>query len=89
MALSIADIGEREQGAKYKRDYLIASCLLHDVSKAVEVEPDPNAPKSGGKVVAAKKSEIGVKLQPLRRRDLESVRPCGLWQSGPTCVCNL
>jgi hypothetical protein len=63
MALSIANIGEREQGAKYNRDYLIAACLLHDVSKAVEVEPDPNVTKSGGKVVAAKKSEIGAKLQ--------------------------
>jgi HD superfamily phosphodiesterase len=63
MALSLADIGEREQGAKYNRDHLIAACLLHDVSKAVEVEPDPNATQTGGKVVAAIKSEIGHALQ--------------------------
>jgi HD superfamily phosphohydrolase YqeK len=45
MALAICEIAERVQGKGYDRDMLLAACLLHDVSKPVEYEPDPAAPK--------------------------------------------
>lgn len=42
MALKIADLTEEHLGWEIDRDVLLASCLLHDVSKPMETEPDEN-----------------------------------------------
>ena len=41
MAMAMAEIAERRQGARIDRDALLVGCLLHDASKPVETEPDP------------------------------------------------
>jgi len=63
LALALAEGCEREQGAKYNRDYLLAACLLHDASKIVEMDPDPAGQPTGGPALPAKKSLIGTKIQ--------------------------
>jgi hypothetical protein len=63
LALAIAEGCEREQGAKYNRDYLLAACLLHDASKIVETDPDPTGQPTGGPAFPAKKSLLGKKIQ--------------------------
>ncbi|MBM9593888.1 HD domain-containing protein [Roseitranquillus sediminis] len=63
MALALAEIGEREQGTPYNRDYLIACCLLHDVSKIVETEPDLEGRPTDGPALPARKSALGAKIQ--------------------------
>ena len=63
MAMSLAEIAERLHGTPYNRDYLITACLLHDVSKPLETDPDPSGKPSGGPALPGKKSEIGKKLQ--------------------------
>ena len=45
IALKMAEMYKDTQGLEYDRDLLIASCLLHDISKPVESEPDPNVKK--------------------------------------------
>ena len=44
MAMSLADVAERFQGAKINRDALLVAALLHDASKPLETEPDPGVP---------------------------------------------
>ncbi|WP_205473056.1 HD domain-containing protein [Nocardioides sp. SYSU D00038] len=39
MAVAVAEVAERVQGAPYDRDLLIAAANLHDVSKLMEFEP--------------------------------------------------
>jgi hypothetical protein len=63
MAMQLAEIGKRLHGQDYHQQYLLASCLLHDVSKFVEVEPDPAGAPTGGPALPAKKSELGAKIQ--------------------------
>jgi hypothetical protein len=63
MALALAEIAKQEHGTPYNRDHLIAACLLHDVSKLVEVEPDPDGQPTGSPVLPARKSAIGEKIQ--------------------------
>lgn len=63
MALALAEIGEREHGTAYNRDHLIAACLLHDVSKPVETEPDPNGAPTHGPAAPGKKSALGKSVQ--------------------------
>lgn len=63
MAIAIADIAKKEHGVDYNRDYLLAACLLHDVSKPVESEPDPAGKPTGGPALPGKKSAIGEKIQ--------------------------
>ncbi|GGE31316.1 phosphohydrolase [Agaricicola taiwanensis] len=63
MAMALAEIAEREHGTPYNRDHLIAACLLHDVSKIVEVEPDPTGKPTDGPALPARKSPIGEKIQ--------------------------
>ncbi|MCC7426850.1 MAG: HD domain-containing protein [Alphaproteobacteria bacterium] len=63
MALALADVAQREHGTKVDRDMLIAVGLLHDVSKPVECEPDPEGKPTGGPAKAARKSEMGAKIQ--------------------------
>jgi len=48
MPMSLADIAKRLHGTPYNRDYLIAACLLHDVSKPMETAPDPAGKPTNG-----------------------------------------
>ncbi len=63
MALAMADVAQEIQGIAVDRDLLIAACLLHDISKPLESEPDPGGPPSGGEVPPGKKTEFGEKIQ--------------------------
>ncbi|MFP6888366.1 MAG: HD domain-containing protein [Nitrospinota bacterium] len=63
MALPMADIAEDLHGIAVDRDLLIASCLLHDISKPLECEADPGGPPGGGSALPAKKTEFGEKIQ--------------------------
>lgn len=63
MAMALAEIAEREHGTAYNRDHLIAACLLHDVSKAVETEPDPHGRATNGPALPARKSPLGDRIQ--------------------------
>lgn len=63
MALALAETGRAHSGTAYDRDKLIAMCLLHDVSKPLEVEPDPEGKPSGGPVLAGRKSKLGKMIQ--------------------------
>jgi hypothetical protein len=44
------------------RDMLISACLLHDVTKILESEPDPEGAPTGDSVLPARKSQIGKAL---------------------------
>ena len=60
IALKMAEMYKNTQGLEYDKDLLIAACLLHDISKPVECEPDHTKKKtSDSLVLPAKKSEIG------------------------------
>jgi len=63
MALALAEIGEREHGTPYNRDHLIAICLLHDVSKPMETDPDPEGAPTGGPAAPGRKSALGEAVQ--------------------------
>lgn len=64
MALDLAKTCKENLGLDYDRDMLLAACLLHDGSKPVENEPDPDATASPGvAVLPSRKSELG-KLLP-------------------------
>ena len=63
MALALAEIAARDQGAQVNRDHLIAACLLHDVSKPLETEPDPHGPPPNGRALPGRKSAMGDKIQ--------------------------
>ena len=62
MALSLAEITKKLQGTPYDRDILISACLLHDVTKILESEPDPEGTPVSDAVLPARKSEIGKAL---------------------------
>jgi hypothetical protein len=63
MALALAETGKAHSGTAYNRDHLIAMCLLHDVSKPLECEPDPEAKANGGRVLPGRKSKMGKLIQ--------------------------
>lgn len=63
MAMALAETAHELHGTPYNRDHLIAACLLHDVSKPIEVDPDPSGAETGGPALPAKKSAIGENLQ--------------------------
>jgi hypothetical protein len=63
MALALAETGLAHSGTAYNRDHLIAMCLLHDVSKPLESEPDPEGKPSGGPVLPGRKSKLGKLIQ--------------------------
>jgi hypothetical protein len=63
MALALADTGKAHSGTEYDRDMLIAMCLLHDVSKPLEMDPDPGARATGGPTLPGKKSRLGKLIQ--------------------------
>lgn len=63
MALSLAEIAKEVQGRTYDRDLLIAICLLHDASKPVETEPDPDGTAiPGSTVLPPRVSDLGSNL---------------------------
>lgn len=62
MALSLAEIAKNLHGTPYDRDLLISACLLHDASKVIETEPDPDGEDPGGDVLPARKSNTGKAL---------------------------
>lgn len=63
MATALAEIAVRQQKVAVNRDYLIAACLLHDVSKPLETEPDPDGKPTGGPAAPGRKSALGDKIQ--------------------------
>ena len=63
IALAMAETAKAANGTAYDRDLLVAMCLLHDVSKPVESEPDPAATPNGGAVVPGRKSKLGKLIQ--------------------------
>ncbi len=63
MAIAMAEIAHDLHGTPYNRDHLFAACLLHDVSKALETDPDPKGKPTNGPVLPGKKSAIGKNLQ--------------------------
>jgi putative nucleotidyltransferase with HDIG domain len=63
MALALAETGKAHSGTEYDRDKLIAMCLLHDVSKPMECEPDPEGKPAGGPVLPGRKSAMGKLIQ--------------------------
>lgn len=62
IALSSADIIKELYGIPYDRDLLISACLLHDVSKLLECEPDPEADSTNLSGRPGKTSDIGKSL---------------------------
>ena len=63
MALAMADIAERLHGVAIDRDLLIASCILHDISKPLESAPNPGGPPTGSSVPPGKITAFGEKIQ--------------------------
>ena len=63
MATALADIAENEHGTKCNRDHLLAACLLHDVSKPLETDPDRDGKPTNGPALPGKKSPMGEKIQ--------------------------
>jgi putative nucleotidyltransferase with HDIG domain len=63
MALALAETARAHSGTAYDRDLLIAMCLLHDVSKPVECEPDPDAQPGPGPALPARYSRMGKLIQ--------------------------
>lgn len=63
MALRLAETAKEFQGLDYDRDMLVAACLLHDASKPLECEPDPEAEPSRTVARPARKSLIGRNIQ--------------------------
>ncbi|MGG5811125.1 HD domain-containing protein [Falsiroseomonas sp. CW058] len=63
IALSMAETAKDHSGTEYDRDALIAMCLLHDVSKPLECEPDPDGRPGSDRVLAGRKSKLGKMIQ--------------------------
>lgn len=63
MAMALADIAETEHDTRCNRDHLLAACLLHDVSKPLEMDPDSGGKPTNGPALPAKKSPMGEKIQ--------------------------
>jgi hypothetical protein len=63
IALAMAETAKDHSGTAYDRDLLIAMCLLHDVSKPMECDPDPTGKPGSDRVLAGKKSKLGKLIQ--------------------------
>lgn len=63
MGVAICDIAKNLHGKTYDKDMMVASCLLHDVSKPVEYEPDPAADETGSLPRPGRKSQLGKNIQ--------------------------
>ena len=63
MAIAICDIAKALHGKAYDKDAMIASCLLHDISKLVEYEPDPDASGTLRSPRQGRKSRLGKNIQ--------------------------
>jgi len=65
MAMCLADVAQRVQGAKIDRDLLLAASLLHDASKPLETEPDRTMPSHPSEPAPrpSKTSALGANVQ--------------------------
>jgi putative nucleotidyltransferase with HDIG domain len=63
MAMQICEIAKTLHGKPYDRDVMVAAGLLHDVSKLVEYEPDPDKPGDNKLPRAGRQSRIGKNIQ--------------------------
>lgn len=63
MAMALGEIVARDQKLAVDRDVLIAACLLHDISKFIENEPDPDGAPTNGPTKPGRHSAIGKKIQ--------------------------
>jgi len=63
MALAICEAAKSLHGKEYNKDIMIAACLLHDVSKLVEYEPDPEKPRKANTPRAGRPSKLGQNVQ--------------------------
>ena len=63
IAVAMAGLVEKLHGVEVDRDLLIASCVLHDISKPLESAPNPGGPPTGSDVPPAKITEFGAKIQ--------------------------
>ena len=60
IAIKMAQMYKETQNLDYDKDLLIASCLLHDISKPVESEPDLKKKKiTNSPVLPGRKSKLG------------------------------
>ena len=63
IAVAMADLVKKLHGVEIDRDLLIASCVLHDISKPLESESNPGGPPTGISLPPAKITEFGAKIQ--------------------------
>ncbi len=63
IAVAMADLVKKLHGVEIDRDLLIASCVLHDISKPLESESNPGGPPTGSSLPPAKITEFGAKIQ--------------------------
>ena len=63
MALAICEAAKSLHGKEYDKDAMIAASLLHDVSKLVEYEPDPERPRTANTPRAGRASNLGKNVQ--------------------------
>lgn len=61
-AIAICEIAKRQHGQSFDRDLLVAACLLHDASKAIELEPDPEK-RGNGQPLPGRRSALGLSIQ--------------------------
>jgi putative nucleotidyltransferase with HDIG domain len=63
MALAICEAAKSLHGKEYDKDAMIAASLLHDVSKLVEYEPDPEKPRMANTPRSGRPSNLGKNVQ--------------------------
>ena len=63
MALAICEAAKSLHEMEYDRDAVIAACLLHDVSKLIEYEPDPEKPRTANGPRGGRLSKVGKHVQ--------------------------
>jgi putative nucleotidyltransferase with HDIG domain len=62
-AIAICEIARSLHGVRYDRDLLVGACLLHDASRPIEYEPDPDSPHQPGQLPRGRMSATGKALQ--------------------------
>lgn len=63
LAIAICDIAQSLHGLHTDRDLLVAACLLHDASKPIEYEPDPEKVAPPGDLPRGRVSPVGRNVQ--------------------------